>query len=413
MLKLPFEKRETIILLVLLVFAVLVRAVFFPIPGATNDFACFYSWFNTAAEYGPRTFYNMTSFCDYVPFNVYIFWVCGSFAKAFSLFQTPYMMHYIKVLPTIFDAATVVLIFAFARKRFDFKTALTTAALYAFNPAVIFDSAVFGQIDAVYTFILLVSLMLMLKGKPKLSAFTYTIALLTKPQSIALAPLLIFLIVRKYGWRTLLMSLLTAAATIFAVILPMEWSNPITFLWNLYFGAYSGYGVTSANAFNFWGLLGMFQEDTQLTFLAGWIMFGIATAFILYVLHKRLDKSGELIILFSAFMLFFSFFMLPTRMHERYMFPVLSVLALMLPFSKKIRPIYAALTFTNFVNMTAVLYYLYGYGAYIPYEIVWPVTIINVIVFLLTLIRMLIEFRKKTAEQTFPTQNLNEKQPEG
>jgi dolichyl-phosphate-mannose-protein mannosyltransferase len=413
MLKLPFEKHETIGLLVLLLFAVLLRVVFFPIPGASNDYSCFYSWFSTAADYGPRVFYNVV-WCDYAPFNVYIFWVFGSFAKTFSLFQTPYMRHFIKVLPTLFDVATVVLIFAFTRKRFDYKTALVTSAFYAFNPAVIFDSAVFGQVDAIYTLFLLLSLMLVLKGKPKLSAVAFTIGLLIKPQSIALAPLLIFLIFRKYGWRTLLTSLLTSTATIFAVILPFEWSNPITFLWNIYFGAYSGYGVTSANAFNIWALGGLWQTDTAITFAAGWIMFGLATVYVLYVLNKRLDNSGELLIIFSAFMLFFSFFMLPTRMHERYMFPVLSVLALMLPFSKKIRPIYITLTLTNVANMAATLYYHYYMDCqYIPYEIVLLVTLINLIVFIVTLGRMPIEFRGKTVEQTHLTQSLNEKQTGG
>jgi Gpi18-like mannosyltransferase len=412
MLKLPFEKHETIILLVLLLFSVLIRVVFFPIPGATNDFDCFYSWFNTAAEYGPRVFYNMT-WCDYAPFNVYIFWFFGSFAKAFSIFQTPYIRQFIKVLPTIFDVATIVLIFAFVRKRFNFKAALTTATLYAFNPAVIFDSAVWGQVDAIYTFFLLLSLMLLFKSKPKLSAVAFTIGLLTKPQSIALAPLLIFLIFKKCGWRSLLTSLLTAAATILAVILPFEWNNPITFLWNIYFGAYSGYGYTSANAFNVWALGGLWQPDTQLFFTVGWIMFGVATASILYALHKRLDKSGELIILFAAFMLFFSFFMLPTRMHERYLFPALSVLALMLPFSKKIRPYYLALTFTFLVNMAAVLYFLYYNNQYVPYEIAWPVTIINLIVFVVALIRMPFKFKEKNVEQVHPTQSSSKSQPEG
>jgi dolichyl-phosphate-mannose-protein mannosyltransferase len=412
MLKLPFEKSETISVVVMLLFSVLIRVLLFPIPGATNDFACFYGWFNTAAQYGPRVFYNM-AWCDYAPFNVYIFWAFGSVAKAFSLFETPYMRHFIKVLPTIFDVATAFLIFAFVRKRFNFKTSLVTAAFYAFNPAVIFDSAVWGQVDAIYTFILLLSLMLLFKSKPKLSAVAFAIGLLTKPQSIALAPLLIFLILRKYGWRRLLMSLLTATATIFAVILPFEWSNPITFLWNIYFGAYSGYGETSVNAFNVWALGGLRQPDTQLFFTVGWIMFGVATAFILYDLHNRLDTSDELPILFAAFMLFFSFFMLPTRMHERYLFPALSVLALMLPFSKRIRPLYVALTSTLLANMAAVLYFLYYNNQYVPYEIAWVVTMINLAVFVLALIRMPIYFKGKNVEQVQPTHSSSKNQPEG
>jgi hypothetical protein len=57
-------------------------------------------------------------------------------------------------------------------------------------------------------------------------------------------------------------------------------------------------------------------------------------------------------------MFFFAFFMLPTRIHERYLFPAISVLALMFPFIKKARPLYVALTTTLFINEAYVLYWL-------------------------------------------------------
>lgn len=402
MIKIPTEKREIIILLLLLAFSLVIRLLLFPVPGAQGDLYYFAQWFNAAADHGLRVFYNVVTsynvaFCDYPPFNVYLFWGFGSLAKTLSLFGTPYINYIIKLLPTLFDTATIFLIFTFLRKKFSFKTSLVTAALYAFNPAVIFDSAVWGQFDAIYTFFLLLSLMLVLDSRPKLSAVTFTIGVLTKPQGIALAPLIIFLILRKHGWRSLLTSLLTATATIFAVILPFEWSNPITFLWNIYFGAYSGYGVTSANAFNLWAFGGLWQPDAPIFLIAGWVMFGTVAALTLYVLRKRLGMSEELPVLFAAFMLFFSFFMLPTRIHERYLFPVLSVLALMLPFSKKIRPIYAALTFTSLVNQVYVLSVFINAGQYIQFgdPVVWIVTLINLIVFLYSLILMSTDLQKE------------------
>jgi len=383
-----------------------VRFLLFPLPGAEGDLYYFAQWFHAAADHGPRVFYNVVTsynvlFCDYPPFNVYLFWIFGSLAKSLSLFGTALINYVIKLLPTLFDIATVFLIFAFVRKRFDFKTSLVTAALYAFNPAVIFDSAVWGQVDAIYTFFLLLSLMLLLDSKPKLSVVAFTVAILTKPQSIALAPLIFFLIFRKHGWRNLLTSLLTAAATVFVVILPFEWSNPITFLSDIYFGALGGWTYTTMNAFNIWALGGMWVADTQIFITLGWVMFALLTIFTLYVLHERLDTSGELLILFAAFMLFFSFFMFPTRMHERYLFPALSVLALMLPFSKKIRPIYAALTFTCFVNMAYVLSFNNA-GQFIQFgdPVVWVVTLINLIVFIYAFTLMYKEFARKNSQRS-------------
>ncbi len=83
-----------------------------------------------------------------------------------------------KLPPNLFDMATAFLIFAFVRKRLDFKMALLATALYAFNPAVIFNAAVWGQFDAIYTFFLVLSLMLALASKPELSAVTFTLGIL-------------------------------------------------------------------------------------------------------------------------------------------------------------------------------------------------------------------------------------------
>jgi dolichyl-phosphate-mannose-protein mannosyltransferase len=404
MIKISIEKREITALLALLVFSLLIRVLLFPLPGAKGDLLTFESWFKTAAEHGPRVFYNVVGWCDYPPLNIYFFWGFGSLANALSLFGTDSIVYLIKLLPTLFDTATVFIIFTFVRKRLDFKASLLTAAVYAFNPAVIFDSAVWGQFDAIYTFFLLLSLMLLFASKPKLSTVAFTVSLLTKPQSIALAPLILFLILRKHGWRSLLTSLLTAAATVFAVIIPFEWSNPVTFLADIYFGAYGGYAYNTVNAFNLWAFGGMWIPETPILFAIGWAMFGALAAFTLYVLHKRLDTSGELLILFSAFMFFFGFFMLPTRIHERYLFPALSVLALMLPFSKKIRPIYGALTFTCLANQAYVLHFLNN-DQYIQFgdPVVWIVTLINLAVFLYALMLMPTDLHRKLTQR--PSKN--------
>jgi Gpi18-like mannosyltransferase len=396
-----FEKREVIALAGLLALSFLIRLLLFPTQGYANDMATFTYWFNTAAEHGPRVFYTVVfeaaGWVDYPPFNVYFFWVFGSSAKALSLSGTSAMFYVIKLLPNLFDTATAFLIFVFVRKRLDFKTALLATSLYAFNPAVVFNAAVWGQFDAIYTFLLVLSLMLALSSKPELSAVAFTLGILTKPQSIALLPLVAFLIFKKNGWRRLLTSLLAGAAMVFAVIIPFEWSNPVTFLSDIYFGAYGGYDYTSVNAFNTWALGGLWVHDGPL-FIVGWIFFGAFTAFTLYVLHKRFNASGEMLVLFSAFMLFFGFFMLPTRIHERYLFPAISMLTLMFPFIKKIRPLYVALTATLFANISYVLYWLNTDSRrnLSGDPMVIAVSVINLIVFLYVLVLMWDELKGRS-----------------
>jgi Gpi18-like mannosyltransferase len=388
---------------VLLGLSLVVRFLLFPTQGYVNDMNTFAFWFNTAAEHGPRVFYNVVyqtaGWIDYPPFNVYFFWVFGSLAKALSTSGTSATFFFIKLLPSLFDVATSFLIFVFVRKRLDFKVALLATALYAFNPAVIFNAAVWGQLDAIYTFFLVFSVMLVLASKPELSAAAFTLSVLTKPQGIALAPLIAYLILRQYKvqWRRLVTSLVAVVATVFVVIIPFEWSNPLTFLSNSYFSAYNNpiYQVTSLNAFNVWALGGLWIPDTQgISFLTynmiGWAMFAALTIFTLYLVHKRRGVSGENVVLFAAFVLLFGFFMLPTRIHERYLFPAISMLTLMFPFVKKIRPLYAVLTATLLANVSYVLYWLNVYAdagyTYSPNlsgdPVVLAVSLINLITFL-------------------------------
>ena len=401
--KFTCERREIIIFAALLSLSFLVRVLLFSVSGYKNDLTTFTAWFNAAAEHGPRVFYNVI-WSDYPPFNVYLFWAFGSIGRQIALSGTN-LVYLIKLVPNLFDMATAFLIFVFVRKQFDFKMSLLTVTLYAFNPAVIFNAAVWGQYDAIYTFFLVLSLMLFFASKPKLSAVSFALGVLTKPQSIALAPLILFLIVRKYGWRRLFTSILAATATVLVVIIPFEWSNPVSFLVNIYFGALEGYAYTTVNAFNLWAFGGMWVPETPVLFAAGWLMFGASAAFALFVLHKHLDKSGKLLTLFTAFMLFFAFFMFPTRIHERYLFPALSMLALMLPFSKKIRPIYAVLTFTCFINQAYVLQFLNN-DQFIQFgdPVVLTVTLINLIVFLYSLMFLPKALQRKELRQVQTSQ---------
>jgi hypothetical protein len=114
--------------------------------------------------------------------------------------------------------------------------------------------------------------------------------------------------------------------------------------------------------------------------------------FTLYFVHKRFGVSDEMLVIFAAFVLFFGFFMLPTRIHERYLFPAISVLALMFPFVKKARPLYVVITATCFVNQAYVLPLLNAVQFIQAGDpVVFAVSLINSIAFLYVLVLMLRE----------------------
>lgn len=361
MVSFSLDKREVLTLAILLLAAFAVRLLLFPLQGYANDMGTFSYWFNTAASQGIRPFYTYVlenvGWVDYPPFNVYIFYAFGSLGRVFSSVD---MSFFVKLAPTLFDVATSGVIYLFLRKYLSQKQTLIATALYAFNPAIIYNVAVWGQFDAIYTFFLLISMLLALKRKPEMSAVVFGIALLTKPQGIALLPLIAVLIFKKDGIKRLLTSTAAFVATIFIVILPFEWSNPVTFLSDIYFGAYGGYEFTSINAFNIWALYGLWIEDGALN-IVGWGLFAAFAGFAMFVLHRRYHVSGDNLAIYAGFMLLFAFFMLPTRIHERYLFPVIVMLVLLVPFVKKARLLYVALTGTLLVNQAYVLYWLNEY----------------------------------------------------
>jgi len=350
------RNREIICLVALLFIAFLVRMMLFSFQGNVYDLLTFGSWIGASTDHGLRTFYDRISWCDYPPFSIYILYGFGNLAKLLGLYNMSRIFDVIKLIPTLFDLATSSIIYIFVRKQASFKLSLVATALYAFNPAVIFNGAIWGQLDAVYTFFIVLSLMLALKSKPKLSVAVLALAILTKPQAIAIAPLIALLIYKKNGLKTLVFSLIIVALTVFVIILPFNWSNPAAFLSHIYLGAYGGFKFTSVNAFNLWGLVGFFVPDGGF-FILGWALFGGLTVSVLYFLNKRFDAHDEVFIVFCAFMLVFGFFMLPTRIHERYLFPAISLLVLTFPLLKKTRPVYAVLTGTLLLNLSYVLYF--------------------------------------------------------
>jgi len=138
MVSFSFAKRELAILAVLIAVSALVRVLLFPMQGYQIDTGDFVSWFNTAAQHGIRPFYSVAGYFDYPPFNVYIFWAFGSLANLVKM----NMATMVKVVPNIFDLATAAIIYFFVRKQSSFKVSLASTALYAFNPAVIYNTAV-------------------------------------------------------------------------------------------------------------------------------------------------------------------------------------------------------------------------------------------------------------------------------
>jgi Gpi18-like mannosyltransferase len=361
------EPRGQVFLVILtLAVALLVRLLLFHYHGYYIDEGTFKAWYNIAAEKGLHNFYDST-WCDYPPFSIYIFWLFGKLAHAIGPGSLDIL---IKLPQNLFDLATAYLIFRFLRPKYSSLFSLGVMAVYAFNPALIFDLAVWGQFDSIYAFFMVASLYALMRSKYEISGGLFSLAILTKPQSVVLLPVLAYVILRNGRWKRAISSGAVFITLLFLIIVPFHWSNPITFLIDHYSG-YSVYPYNSINAYNFWALLGFWKTDTVthlgLTYqIWGVLAFVIFAAFVMWQLHRRYEQKAAI---FAVFLLMFGFFMLMTRIHERYLFPVFALLAMSwsgrFTFRRLTTWIYLGLTGTYLANLVYVMSMLNA-GAFIP-----------------------------------------------
>lgn len=349
----------------LILTSLIIRVLISPIDGYYIDVGCFKSWFYTASEYGIREFYQKV-WCDYPPFNVYIFWIFGSLAKHLSLFGSPYLIYLIKLPSNLFDLATAYLIFHYLKRNLSLNHGLIGAAVYLFNPATIFNSSIWGQYDAIYTFFTVFSLIAALDLKVVPSLTSYALAVLTKPQAIAFFPILTLFLLCRCDLKRIVKALTAFLTTVMVAILPFKWDNPISFLLQIYFGGYGQYKYTSLNAMNLWALVGINLQDVQQILpyinyhIVGWILFGASTIFILIHIHTKVEDkdASNSSIVYATFLIFFSFFMFLTRMHERYLFPAVVLSLLALTYNRKLILISILITATLLVNQVYALRFL-------------------------------------------------------
>ncbi len=155
--------------------------------GHPVDTQTFGAWAGHAAE-NLGGFYSPDYFADYPPGYVYVLWAIGELRQLLGLgFGSPGFLLLLKLPAILADTVAAWLIYRLCARHITQAAGVAIAALYAFNPAVILNSAIWGQVDGVLTLLVLAALLL-LEHRPALSAACFAAALLVKPQALIFAP---------------------------------------------------------------------------------------------------------------------------------------------------------------------------------------------------------------------------------
>ena len=305
-------------LLLLLLASVALRLLVLDWEGHNGDVRVTAGWAERMAEVGPLRFYEGSA--SIYPALLYPLWGLGALLDGEALNLA------IKGLSIPFDAGIGALLFWSMRRRMGNDLALLVAGLYLLNPAVILAGPVWGQVDSAGTLALLGSLVALAWRRHGMAGALAVVATLVKPQfGLAVLPVLVLAALRARRFRTIrpLTDALTGMVIAGLVVMASVALNPLRYL-GLLSETATRQPETSLNAFNPWGLLVGFDVPDEPYVLTGTLLLLVGLVGSLWGLRRRPDLA---VVLGVAALLALCFYFLPTRVHERYLFPAVAVLA--------------------------------------------------------------------------------------
>jgi len=144
-------------MLVLAAIALVKVAVMPLFPGFGPDVGSYQSWAGQIASLGPAHTYQEGYFLDYPPGYLYALWVAGLISNAIGA-SGDFSRIIIEGPAIVADFALAILIYAFVWRSGRAAMAMIAMLLVALNPALLFDTVVWGQSDRCWTFVTLLSL---------------------------------------------------------------------------------------------------------------------------------------------------------------------------------------------------------------------------------------------------------------
>jgi dolichyl-phosphate-mannose-protein mannosyltransferase len=305
--------------------------------GHSGDLATFMSWARRLATVGPADFWSGSYWCDYLPGYLLVLWPLGWLARVI-----PSEAHILlfKIPSILADLATAYLIWRATRAKLG-RGHLWLPTIYLFNPAILFNATLWGQVDSFHALFLVWGLYLTEARRPGLAGAVLGFAVAVKPHSVALLPVvLVMALRRRFSWGQLAlgggMIVLVFAAT-FVPFAGTAWPPDVYRLIEARFSATMGeYGFATVNAMNFWYLLGYNWVEDGVILLGGYTLGEVAAwtcllgiaAVLAQVCERR--RVGRSVAYQAAGLVYIIVFLFVTRAHERHVFPAFAFLTMAL-----------------------------------------------------------------------------------
>lgn len=359
--------------------ALMVRLIFaFFEEGCLYDLNCFGTWAVRVFSVGFKDFYSADVFTDYPPGYLYILYFIGALISRFGIeYYSGLWLLLLKFPSIICDIAAGLLILKEGKKHISSGSALFLTCAYLFNPCILLNSSVWGQVDSVLALFIICTCLALVYDKMPVAYIIFAAGVIFKPQMLILSPVLIcgfidHVILNGFSFQKLLKNLL---AGIFAMLLPVLLSMPfgIGSVISQYTETLESYPYASVNAYNFWSFLGLNWADQNTSVMLLPVRVWGAAAVILvtavsvsvpflYRYLQKYRKNSEARFteypLLAAF-IFFTVFTFSARMHERYLYPALICLIFAYIYrpSGRIFTVYVIASVFHFANIVHILYF--------------------------------------------------------
>lgn len=326
---------------------------------------------------------------NYVGYHYLLWPVAALYGRLDPEFRLDTMtLHYlVKAPPVLFDLLGVVLVFVIARwllsrapsavpaflSRWRWLRALGlggtdvlaagAAALFAFHPAVIYDSAVWAQTDSIITWFELAAIFALARNRTAAAGFLFAVGFVMKPQPIVILPALAAFTWWRFGWRGAVEGVAGGFAGLALLLgfFVLHGDGPRLLAiyrslftpsdeylslaaWNLWW--FSDIGTSATPGYPLLAVGGATLRIAHVALL----LTGVATVVALAYLRRRTDAVGLLV---SSAYLVFVFYMLPLSTHERYLYPLFGLLAPVAVVERQWLPLYLFLTPVFALNLFA------------------------------------------------------------
>jgi predicted membrane-bound dolichyl-phosphate-mannose-protein mannosyltransferase len=313
------DRRAHLAIAGLIALGVALRLMTLRSPGFPSDVGTFQAWAEQVARVGPGAFYAPGYFVDYPPGYLYVLWFLG------AAFDGELLRLAVKAASIPADIAIAIGAAMIAWRHGGRGSATLAAGIWSLHPGAIFAGPYWGQIDAVGSLPMFAALVAAGRGRFATAGALAAVAAIIKPQFgigvIVITAGALIELIRYRRWQPLVR--VGAAGIVTALAIGAPFRAGIPELLDLVRRASETYQFTSLYAFNVWSIVGDFWQPDAPFVVYGVVLLTLGLLLACSLLWWRRDTATFLA---AGAIAACAFYFLPTRAHERYLFPAFVML---------------------------------------------------------------------------------------